>query len=277
MPASTLGGSSCRSFSFLAGMITSRMPARCAATTFSLMPPTGSTLPRRVTSPVMATSDRTVRPVSRDTSAVVIVTPADGPSLGIAPAGKWMWRSVALKRWRVPDAERPSGIACERIHESAALALSCMTSPSWPVSMSCPEPPMRSASTKRMAPPTEVYARPVAMPGREMRCAVSFRPSNLGGPSTALNLSTLIARPSSSSAASPAAATPASSPTAPSALAPPSAASVALLPAVALSAPSAVPFAAAPSSAVAPAAQSSSSLSLARATRAATDRQMAAS
>ena len=53
-----------------AGSITVRMPARCAATVFSLMPPTGSTSPRRLISPVIATSLRTVLLVSSDTSAV---------------------------------------------------------------------------------------------------------------------------------------------------------------------------------------------------------------
>src|SRR6516225_9266205 len=46
------------------------MPARCAPTTFSLMPPTGSTSPRRLISPVIAVSLRTVRSVISDTSAV---------------------------------------------------------------------------------------------------------------------------------------------------------------------------------------------------------------
>ena len=73
------------------------MPARCAPSTFSLMPPTGSTLPRRVISPVIATSWRTGRPVSSDASAVAIVTPADGPSFGTAPAGTWMWMSQVLE------------------------------------------------------------------------------------------------------------------------------------------------------------------------------------
>ena len=53
----------------------------------SFTPPMGMTLPRSVISPVMARSCFTIFPVSRDTSAVVMVTPADGPSLGIAPAG----------------------------------------------------------------------------------------------------------------------------------------------------------------------------------------------
>jgi len=62
-------------------------PARRAARNFSLMPPTGSTLPLRVISPVMAVSGRTGVSVSRDASTVAMVTPAEGPSLGMAPAG----------------------------------------------------------------------------------------------------------------------------------------------------------------------------------------------
>jgi hypothetical protein len=63
------------------------MPARFAASTFSLMPPTGSTFPRRVISPVMATSGRPARPVMSEANDVTMATPADGPSFGIAPAG----------------------------------------------------------------------------------------------------------------------------------------------------------------------------------------------
>ncbi len=37
----------------------------------------------------MATSPRTSRPDSSEASAVVRVTPAEGPSFGTAPAGKW--------------------------------------------------------------------------------------------------------------------------------------------------------------------------------------------
>ena len=47
-------GTSTRSFSLRSGMMIRLMPARCAARTFSLMPPTGSTRPRSVTSPVIA-------------------------------------------------------------------------------------------------------------------------------------------------------------------------------------------------------------------------------
>src|SRR5581483_1401705 len=95
-------GTSARSRSFRAGRTTVVSPARWAARTFSLMPPTGSTAPRSVISPVMATSLRTGRPVTRDASAVIIVTPAEGPSFGTAPAGTWTWI--------VWDSKRPGGM-----------------------------------------------------------------------------------------------------------------------------------------------------------------------
>jgi len=66
------------------------MPARLAASTFSLIPPTGNTRPRKLISPVIATSERTNRCNSNDASAATIVTPALGPSFGVAPAGTWM-------------------------------------------------------------------------------------------------------------------------------------------------------------------------------------------
>ena len=62
-------------------------PARWAASSFCFTPPIGSTRPFSVTSPVIATSERTGRPEASDDSAVTIVTPADGPSFGTAPAG----------------------------------------------------------------------------------------------------------------------------------------------------------------------------------------------
>jgi hypothetical protein len=94
-----------RSFSFFFGRITTRAPERCAARILLLRPPMGSTRPRRVISPVIATSLRTGMPVSVLTIAVAIVIPADGPSLGIAPAGTWMCRvffsktSRGMPRW----------------------------------------------------------------------------------------------------------------------------------------------------------------------------------
>ena len=108
------------------------MPARLAASTFSLMPPTGSTLPDSVISPVIATSPRTGRRVSSETSAVAMVTPADGPSFGIAPEGTCTWISDALKK----SGSMLHCAAWARTHDSAARADSFITSPSWPVSVS---------------------------------------------------------------------------------------------------------------------------------------------
>ena len=79
------------SFSFSLHITMSVMPARLAARIFSLMPPTGSTLPRSVISPVMAVFLRTLRWVSAEAILVAMVIPADGPSLGVAPSGTWMW------------------------------------------------------------------------------------------------------------------------------------------------------------------------------------------
>jgi hypothetical protein len=53
-----------------------------------LIPPTGNTLPVRVISPVIAMLLLTLSPVRRDTMAVVMAIPAEGPSFGVAPAGK---------------------------------------------------------------------------------------------------------------------------------------------------------------------------------------------
>lgn len=54
------------------------------------MPPTGKTRPRRVISPVIAVSALTLLLLKRETREVTRVTPAEGPSLGTAPAGKWI-------------------------------------------------------------------------------------------------------------------------------------------------------------------------------------------
>ena len=54
-----------------------------------------------------------------------MVTPADGPSFGTAPAGTCTWkrRSSAL-------GAMPSSAACDRTNDSAICADSFMTSPS---------------------------------------------------------------------------------------------------------------------------------------------------
>ena len=66
------------------------MPARWAPSTFSLTPPIAITRPVRVSSPVIAMSFATARPLNALTSATAMAIPADGPSFGTAPAGTWM-------------------------------------------------------------------------------------------------------------------------------------------------------------------------------------------
>ena len=80
--------------SFRRGRITRRIPARCAASTFSLIPPTGRTAAaqRDLAGHGQVRADRL--PAPSDASAVRIATPADGPSLGIAPAGTCRWTVV---------------------------------------------------------------------------------------------------------------------------------------------------------------------------------------
>ena len=91
----TSAGTSSRSPRLRSGRMTSVMPAAWAASTFCLRPPIGSTRPCSVTSPVIPTVCFTGRPLSNEASAVTIVTPALGPSLGMAPAGTWTWNSCS--------------------------------------------------------------------------------------------------------------------------------------------------------------------------------------
>ena len=70
-------------------MMTVVMPPRCAAKSFSFKPPIGNTLPRKLISPVIATSLRTGLPVRLEIKAVHIAIPALGPSFGVAPSGTW--------------------------------------------------------------------------------------------------------------------------------------------------------------------------------------------
>ena len=94
-------------FSF--GTNTVLIPAFLAASNFSFRPPMGRILPRRVISPVIATSARAFWPVMADIMAVAMVTPAEGPSFGTAPSGIWMWISWFLKK--------SSSMPCSRLTE----------------------------------------------------------------------------------------------------------------------------------------------------------------
>ena len=108
--SSTFFGMSARSFSLSRGRMMFFTPARWAASTFSFTPPIGSTLPRSVISPVIATSRRTGILVSAETSVVAIVMPADGPSFGIAPSGTCTWMSSL--EWK--SSASPNSGALER-------------------------------------------------------------------------------------------------------------------------------------------------------------------
>ena len=136
------------------------MPARAAARILSLTPPTGSTFPRSVISPVMAMSRCTGIRVTAERRAVAMVIPAEGPSLGIAPSGTWMWMSTVA--WK--SGSRPNSSARERTYDNAARADSCITSPSLPVSVRLPLPRESATSVDSISPPTSVQASPVARP-----------------------------------------------------------------------------------------------------------------
>ena len=82
-----LSAISARSLTFSSGINTVVMPPRCAANNFSFKPPIGSTSPRRVISPVIATSERTGILVSAEIKAVHMPAPALGPSFGVAAFG----------------------------------------------------------------------------------------------------------------------------------------------------------------------------------------------
>ena len=89
----TSGAISSRSFWLAKGMMMFLMPTRRAARAFSLSPPMARASPRRSISPVMAKVFFTGTPLSTESSTVAMASPALGPSLGIAPSGKWMCRS----------------------------------------------------------------------------------------------------------------------------------------------------------------------------------------
>ena len=109
-----------------------------------------------------------MRPVSRLTSAVVMVMPADGPSLGIAPAGTCRWNRRCVGS-RV-DAELVGVRLHVRqrdlrrlLHHVAELAGEGEAG----------SPSIVVASMKSTSPPAPVTARPVATPGTPVRSAAS--------------------------------------------------------------------------------------------------------
>src|SRR5579883_2808689 len=109
--SSTYSGISCKSFSLPRGNKTVLIPARSAASTFSFNPPMARTRPRRVISPVIAMLPTTGRFDTAEMSAVQSATPAEGPSFGMAPSGKWMCKSRESRK----PGSMPSISACERM------------------------------------------------------------------------------------------------------------------------------------------------------------------
>ena len=87
--------------------------------------------------------------------------------MGTAPAGTWTWMSLFANQ----SSSSSGAISAQwpRTHDSAAWADSRITSPSWPVIVSLPEPFIAVASMNRTSPPTGVHARPVATPGTLVR------------------------------------------------------------------------------------------------------------
>lgn len=67
------------------------IPSRAALIVFSLTPPIGKTLPVREISPVIPMFCLIGLFNASESKAVVIVIPALGPSLGVAPSGTWKW------------------------------------------------------------------------------------------------------------------------------------------------------------------------------------------
>ena len=120
--------------------------------------------------------------ISNDTNAVVIVTPAEGPSLLMAPFGKCTWISVLSIRlvscpnpsWKkdtifILDKDCLGLGYCtflefDRIQDNANVADSFITSPNCPVNTNSPSPFIFVASTTMTCPPTEVHAKPTATP-----------------------------------------------------------------------------------------------------------------
>ena len=152
---------SCR---FLSQRMISFIPARLAARIFSLIPPTGSTCPRKVISPLIAKYFLTFLCVNAEAKAVSIVIPALGPSFFIAPCGTCTWTFHFSKRSGVS----PNFTECAFKYSSAMIALSFITSPKFPVRVNFPFPGVSDVSINKMSPPVGVQARPVTTPATSL-------------------------------------------------------------------------------------------------------------
>src|SRR5688572_32094835 len=78
-------------------------------------PPRSTLFPSRRSSD-LASPGRTTRPVSSETRAVAIVTPAEGPSLGMAPAGTCTWMSERSEE-HTSELQSQSNLVCRLLLE----------------------------------------------------------------------------------------------------------------------------------------------------------------
>ena len=154
------------------------MPTRHAASTLLRMPPTGTSAPDSVNSPVIATLPCTARPVRAETRATAMVTPADTPSFGCPPAGRCTCTSASRSNPASTPARRS---ALSRTQVRATSADSVASGPSAPVTRSRPRPGTVRASTNSTSPPATVAARPTATPACRVR-AVTSSPRYGGSP-----------------------------------------------------------------------------------------------
>eukprot|EP00732_Lithocolla_globosa_P001898 Lithocolla_globosa_v1_NODE_1085_length_2885_cov_18.564311.p2 type:complete len:126 gc:universal NODE_1085_length_2885_cov_18.564311:2727-2350(-) len=83
---------------FASGMIILLILLLFAAIVFSFIPPIFNTFPVSVSSPVMARSGRDGLFIASDKRAVVMVTPAEGPSFEVAPSGTCRCKVCDLKK-----------------------------------------------------------------------------------------------------------------------------------------------------------------------------------
>ena len=150
-----------RSFTLSSGIITVFTPPRRAASSFSFNPPMGRTLPRSVTSPVIATSRRTGIWVRTDTIEVTIAIPGRGAVLGRRALGH-----VDMDVDLVELGRLHAQIDGFRADDSSTPPRSIPSSrrPAFPVVFIRPLPGRRSASIDSRSPPTSVQARPVVTP-----------------------------------------------------------------------------------------------------------------
>ena len=153
------------------------------------MPPTGSTRPDSVISPVIAMSPRTGRPVSSDASAVdhrdarrrAVLRDRAGRhvqvDLGVlVEVGiDAVLRARARGTRTAPRAPTPS--SRRRAGRSASASR---------------RPAIRDASMNSTSPPAGVHARPIATPGSLVRSSISSS-RNVGAPSISTTTSGVIA------------------------------------------------------------------------------------